>query len=311
MKKNKGKTLKYLSVSKIYEIHPTLHRVKLTGPYRHENFIENSYKIKIDNSENKKRKSGYKTKAWLWIDNFKTDVFFDPPDDFFPQCKIEFNLQDERGRKCLEKISKDFPYMKISSIEYAIDFIFKRGGKNEDARNLFFLLLKCLYFKKIKRHKLLYRENENYTYYVGKRIKIYERGKDSLKKKEGGWKYDLIDRVRLEITADRYMLNKLGLKNPHQLLNDCKFFEVFKNYVNFAKFKNCSQKLEQEFDPYNTKISGYIVESFQELYNSHLKRKTMANLFQSVETDDDFEPFKREIFLSIIEFQTKWRGKAD
>ncbi len=113
----------------------------------------------------------------------------------------------------------------ISSAEYGLDMICANPG---DAQNLFNLLKRYLYVRNLQKQRLIKpeeQEQDNRTIYYGK-YKLYERGPNSMRRADGGWPLDHVDRVRWEYSTPGTELNERGLFFVADLLQDPRFYQV-------------------------------------------------------------------------------------
>lgn len=226
--------------------------------------------------------------------------------------------------------------LKISSVEYTIDF-FCKGP--EAVNNLYFLFRRYSYFPNKTKVRFLgghfdgWNEprEENSVYHIGQDIKIYERGPDRAKIKGGGWKYEKVNRVRFEITLRRGGRghNKLLIKHEldylSDLLKDPKFGEVMLDKINFRAFdgrninlltekedylnvtedkqyKNRIQEVEKHVKKYHLGT----LETFQVQYILAQHILNVRNPAQYMIEADGFKPLQNKIKTAVDKFEKKW-----
>ena len=167
----------------------------------------------------------------------------------------------------IEKIIIKNPFdLHIKSIEITYDFF----GANKDLRSIFKVLMKYLYFphcKSVNHPEPVANQNAICYYFTsnkhaGKYCKIYERGSDANAKwfnKKKYWLHDDCDRVRIEVTLRKTLLNY----NKTRLIEDL----VRRNSLNKLIFGKIPKLQFKRFKAPVNNPSKYInCECFQDEY---------------------------------------------
>jgi hypothetical protein len=285
----------------IEKIEVKIHRIRLSGRYYEKDDLEEKLgKLAIFKSQNARMK-GYGYIAYRQQKKRKLTFFLKPNEFYMPKCIIETT---DPTHKFLFKLKQSLPDLNISQVECTVDIFYPNPQKN---RLYFRFLRRNIYFpyqrkitlfadkKKLKECK------NNMTLYAGA-IKLYERGNDEDKSKGGGWTYDKINRLRMEVTADYAILSKYNLTKLSDFLESLSFEKIFKNRFYFKHFK--SARLPGEYEPYRTKDSRGIAGAF---YAEHKSAKSIIkNPAQYLKNVKGLGVFKKSIFSNIREFDEKW-----
>jgi len=121
--------------------------------------------------------------------------------------------------------------MLVSSVEYTLDLFCNRPTEVE---NLLMMMRRSLYIPYQKSARIIGEHTSKWgdpsrmnSVYHLRLNKLYERGDDNTKTKEG-WRFHDLNRVRLEHTAKRRELRKHGISSITDLIQDCRFNEINK-----------------------------------------------------------------------------------
>jgi hypothetical protein len=215
----------------------------------------------------------------------------------------------------LLKLLEYYKILNLSYIEYAIDFFCK---DNDSVRDLYYLLKKYLVIKgarksriskkdkrPIQNIRILEPDNDlNFTCIFNNLTKIYERGDEKNRIKKG-WKFESIDRLRLEFTAKNYKIKNLLGKN-RELFD---FFE--KNYFkNFLHNKFYFMFLKNK-PSYHKDISSYIIGTKKPYYTCLMDYKHKKKIpFKSLNEAKEFDSLKSAIFNAIRKYENEWSKEA-
>jgi len=191
-------------------------------------------------------------------DDSQINVFTAPLSGYYPLMMIEVHPREdiplETHKTFLFELCEALPGLKASSVEYPIDVNCSRDADPLDVDNYYARDTDSLFW--IFRHSLLIPYQRTTKFYAdedckekfaktGKRAnfsiqwgshKVYERGQDK-NRKEDGWDYDDVDRMRLEHTADWNEIRKHGIITLEDLIREPKFHEINKDIWNFKRFK--------------------------------------------------------------------------
>lgn len=211
----------------------------------------------------------------------------------------------------LSEISKYLLNACVVSVEYTVDIFCKAP---EDVERLFYILRRYMYVPHSKRtliigsgrHVQWGKRTENAVYRLTSNFKMYERGKDKLKKR-GHWNYSDIDRVRIEFTAKSHHLKVLNIKHLDDFRQSPKFSEMILNRFHFMKFRPLAD-LPTEYDPYDAYDKDNNADSFQELYLR--ERIRISNAYQYMKEDYLLTKMKQKITSACKKAEKKWIKKA-
>ena len=231
---------------------------------------------------------------------------------FLPHCLIEIHpkkdVSPSEYQAFLKQLNKSLPGLKLSSVEYAVDFFCKTP---EAAESLFENLAENLYIpyqraevKEIGETLSLFgnRDRLSRVVHIGKTLKIYERGEDNNRTSSGGWIYEKLDRVRIEHTASRNELKKNGLPFLEDIIKDSKFSDIVSPKLNFRQFKSGTLPEPWEYEK-RGKSRGHFQD--EQLH----ARKKIKNITQSTEPVPEFASLLKRINKSMKLFERKWLGK--
>jgi hypothetical protein len=289
-----------------------LHRLVLSGDYLYSKCIKALGKLKIDNTfVRKERCPYYQTKSIKQYKDFYLNIFAFPVAPIYPLCFIEVHpktdLPVQTYKKFLKELDSDMPYLKVSSVEYAIDLF---CNNPEQTGSLYWLIRRCLYLThqreaktldstQIEKHGKTIERNE--VYRVGGKFKVYVRGHDLIKK-DGGWNLENINRVRMEHTAKRTLLRENGIELLPDLIKDSRFLDVNKGKWQFKKFEG-SKKLPKFWQQYSTQDDNGFAGSYQA---EHIKApKTMRQYSKGI---DEMTPFVKKLEEAMSGFDNEWES---
>ncbi len=262
--------------------------------------------------------------------NYQINFFLFPLKSFLPPIQIEIHprgdisLSDHKA--FLVWLNKSIPGLTVSRIEYAID---QRCKSPSDVENLFWIELKSLYVpyqktvrffggEKIEAVGFGKKSRTNLTCWVGPqgeedeieceenealeeenkkyaKYKFYERGNDE-NKKNGGWTFDNINRVRLEHTANREELVRNGILTLTDFVRNPKFFTINKNIWHFKRFKN-SKRLIQDWESGKPFQIEYVSDSVD-----------VKNRFKYIEDVPQLSRLKSDLIDQMKKFDIEWQG---
>lgn len=136
----------------------------------------------------------------------------------------------------LIKLTKNFPYLKISQCEYASDFF------SSVPHLLYDILLESLYIPDVKdciKNKNSKTHHKTNRMSKSKFIKMYECGnrEDKVEEINGEktWPYDKCNRVRFEFTVERREFNDAGVSTLSDLIHTANFYKFLKTRFRSAR----------------------------------------------------------------------------
>jgi hypothetical protein len=150
-------------------------------------------------------------------------------------------------------------------------------------------------------------------------IKIYERGPDDKKIKGGGWHFEDLDRVRLEVSPENcykeetgnYYLRKNCILSLQDLIKDPKFRKIFPGKIKFRKFPDSSTKLPREWDDYKIKDESGISDCFHEEYLHGRETCDLENIRQCMEPVEGFKELEDKILYMARQFDDNWKKDSE
>jgi hypothetical protein len=316
----------------IEEIRPLIHKVIFFGNYNFGEIERSLGKIRVLSPEEKqkykKREPGYRDVGYCQIPFAKFIVYYNPKKNFFPWCRIHTS---QSNPKVFSFLIKALPRLKISSMEYAIDFFCK---DNDSASDLFYLLRRYMFFPNAKKIRLIcdsafgWREprkiNAVFKIYfaaggkhntkatrVNTYAKIYERGDDNAGfKNREGWPQRKVDRVRLEFAFRRTALRKIGIESLGSLfVHGPKFYEACAKRIQFKNFKPSSPYPKDWEDYLATDNSGNM-ESLQEEILKAKREGKRKNPYQCLEDTPRLMRLKKKILRAIKQYDDEWLIKC-
>lgn len=301
----------------IKTVSPLLHRIRVSGNYNYEEIINRIGLIKLDPSLNF-RNERYRDAGFVKMENVVLSLFINRI-KAAPPMMIEFSCPPSGYVRWLQRLEGKIPNLKISSIEYAIDFIMSNP---ESVRDLFCLMWKYLVPKyqrdSAKMRGLPGRLSWGDHYSIGHynnfnrqtgHLKFYERGPDEKKiKKAGKWSYMDTDRVRLEFTAKRktHHLADKGLDTLHDLICSARFSQMFARRICFKRAKRNSKRLPQEYAAYMSPDPAGNMGSFFLEHRAALKNYPHANIYREEEAAPQFDGLLRAIMLMADWYDRNW-----
>jgi hypothetical protein len=212
-------------------------------------------------------------------------------------------------RNFLKWLNSSLTDLKVSQVEYAVDFYCSKPNAVAD---LFQTIIKNLYVPYSKQINFIggqtaYGANGkrfNLVYRVGNNFKIYERGPNRMKKKPG-WLFNALDRVRFEHTAKSYNLRKHGIIYLDDLISDSKFFKINFDKWQFKFF--LSKKLPAPYDFYSSEVENGKNGTFlSELIGA---RHEIKNIAQYVFNLSEFMDLDCKLKYAMAEFDDFWQAR--
>lgn len=263
------------TISQIKKIEPKLHFIRLSGEYYYPDLRKAFGSMKKMKAP-LKRMPIYRTWYIAYFKGIKINVFIGRLKCKIPNCRLEFSLPDQSPaelkddmelvtyqKQYLNDLNNLLPGLGVSGVEYAID-IFPSDGFRE-VRTLFKLVQRYLFVPHVRKIKLMGGQEESghveirgkvrmsQVLRAGRALKFYERGSDGDRDRETkGWKCKDIDRLRLEFTASRKYLKKMGIDTLDDLIMNPICRKVFKKRIQFIKAKISSSNLPQEYEQYDS-----------------------------------------------------------
>ena len=202
-----------------------------------------------------------------------------------------------------------FKILNLSSVEYTIDLF---CSDSSTVRKLYYLLKKYLVLKYKRKQFIRFYENKpefNFSNYIDDKFKIYERGNDNLRLENNAWRFDDIDRLRLEFTANRYYLKKiLRIRNFDDFIDDCRF-NSFISYLLFYRIFFMKFDPSQKHLPKETETYG--IGKKPENQNCIMYYKQKKNIpFNNLIESDEFQQIKYKIIDEVRLFDEEWESEA-
>lgn len=305
-------TLNGVSTVKVF-----IHRIKFFSYYKIKE-IENIfgklfYSYKFDS-----KMENYLMHVYKQLKNGKLTIYFYPREGYFPKA---YFVSNSASHKLVFELYQLMPELKLSQIEYTIDFYCK---ENKNIAKLFYFLRKNIYFPYAKETytnkggrfagielnrstNALFQVDPNST---SRYIKIYERGKD--KDKQGkSWPHKNCDRVRLEFVYKRRKLKARGLNTLSNLFQNPMFSQLIGqhpklktiNEIRFRKFKSNS-KFPQYWEDYLTEDKNGKINCFIEEYTC--AGKIVKSPSQYTEENELFNGLIEMIYDAIVRYDKRW-----
>ena len=231
---------------------------------------------------------------------------------YFPHCYIEVfprgSLSAKAHKDFLIWLNESLPDLKVSQVEYALDLF---CSEPNDVESLFKAILKGLYIPYQKKSNFLGGQSTfpeigkryNKVYRIGDKFKIYERGRDQMKKKYG-WTFCHIDRVRLEHTAKGYTLKNNKIISLDAFVRDPKFLKINFNKWQFKFFLN--EKLPAPYENYSPDCENRRTGTF---ISEHIKaRHEIKNIAQYVFNSSEFIDLDFKLKYAMAEFDDRWKA---
>lgn len=244
---------------------------------------------------------------------FATTLYSSPRQQFLPNFMLILN---NHNQGVLSSLAKGIPDLKVSSAEYAIDVYCKEPAS---VSRLYYILRRYMYFPRRMRPTTvggkfngIYVDREtNSAYYVWQRAKskkdivVYERGDDAYKKNKG-WPYNKIDRVRIEFLIRSRKLSQFGISELAEFVKDNKFNRIIKDRFRFCRFEN-SQLLPSWSQDYNSKDLSGNCESFQQEFVS--AKGSIKNIGQYIQEFSPLAGLRDDIQKAVCDFEAAWKEK--
>ena len=213
----------------LWEVEERLGKIRILSPQESAVYLE--------------RQPGYRQVGFLQRGLGVLTVFFNPKEACWPWFRFHTS---QSSKEALWALYEDFPSLKVSSLEYAIDFF---CDSPQSVNHLFYLLRRYMFFPYAQATSMEGGEflgwneprTENAVYHVhlGKNhAKIYERGNDDNGFDDRkGWPHKNVNRVRLEFTFGRPFLVRNKIKSLRSLVKDAKFHRICSPRIQFKNFK--------------------------------------------------------------------------
>jgi hypothetical protein len=290
----------------IYRIQPRIHKIVLSGFYLYKNINDKFGPLWPDDTYKPFSIRPYRKRAFKNYKKARYTFYTNPGSGFMPQCQVVFQY---KNHNLLYEFYELFPQLRVSSVEYSLDFICGVINRPQKVRNLF-LLFRHYFYSQRKRDTIFYDDRENFTYYIGanKKFKIYERGKD-FTRHDQGWNFKDLDRIRIEYTS-KAELKKYDLKDIENFILDCKFVDLMKNRFEFRKFKDDSENLPKDWQNYNTECKKGKFNGFQEEYLIQKKKGELSSLGEDTCLVSDFTKFQNLIDKKIASYNELWKKRT-
>ena len=166
----------------IKRIQPRIHNITLSGNYLYRDIEKELGTLRVDNEYEAYSILPYEKRAYRNFERARFTIYTNPKAGYLPKSMIRFKYGKHFP---LFELGNKLPDLKVSSLEYAIDFFCKNNRRPQSVRNLFLLLRHYLYRRNVITTEF-YTNRENFTYYIGagKIFKIYERADDNLSQKD-------------------------------------------------------------------------------------------------------------------------------
>lgn len=300
-----SKQKKLRALREITDIEVLLHRHVFAGDYSYTELEERiGQKIYVEDTESKNyRRDLYLKTGYVWFNGCRVRIFWSSKYRRAPNCIIEISSPPQTH---LIELNRVLPDLKLLSIEYTVDFY---CSSSSAVRDLFKVLVRNIYVPRARQpnchrgHSQVKRQSFslNRTCHF-LRLKIYERGSGKSIGHDG-WEISLLDRVRIELKADKRVLSKNGLVTLEDLIRNCNFGRIFIGVLNFKTFKG-SSLLPTENSGYRT-VQG--LESFQEELRLARRRNRPKNPYQYMKDDPVLYMLRKQVIRSIRKFDRDWR----
>lgn len=309
----KFKNLKNSIKDDLKRIVVMVHRIRLSGRYYKWIDVEALGNLKVNNNPAAlKRMPGYNKQVYVWFCGRKLTVYLNPTKGCMPQCIIE--MSNPRP-VFLSKLCSKLPELKMSVAEYTVDLYFD----NQDVRKYFELIYRYIYFQH-QNELTLYSKMEladtkrwkNALVRAGK-MKLYERGPDNKKKKDGRggyWLLQDVDRIRIEFRAKKQDLDKHGLALLRLFSKNPLFTRMLEQKFRFRRFKS-SSGLPTEFSVYNAMDSQLHSGAFHNQYCEIKNTGLIKNMTQVVEDVPELKPLLAKILYKVLRREERWKNKYE
>lgn len=306
------------ALSGITHIKPLIHRSKFFVDICSYGEVEERLgKIKVLSPKESlvylEREPGYRQVGLLPRKLGVLTVYFNPRQAWWPRFRF---ITSQSSKEALWTLYEDFPSLKVSSLEYAIDFF---CDSPKSVNHLFYLLRRYMFFAYAQETSMAGGEflgwneprTENCVYHVhlGKNhAKIYERGNDNngFDDREG-WLYKNVNRVRLEFTFYRAFLVRNKIKSLGSLVKNAKFHRICSRRIQFKNFKASSPiPFPKDWANYTAADKDGNIECLMEEYFK-AKDTKFKNPMQYLEDNKFLMRFKRDVLGALSIFDYKWK----
>jgi hypothetical protein len=307
-----------------------VHRLNLSGIYNDiqvDEYLGNQFKFNQADLQGLGDYSDYRIKAYCQLPEGRLTCYYYPPSKSYkPKCMM---TTVSPSPALLYRVGESLPFLKVSSVEYAVDIFCDSPMAVQD---LFYVFGRYLF---VPRSKNVYRKGGPFHGYResrsinavlsysfnsnGKYVKLYERGKDELKitKNPPSWRTKDIDRLRFELTIRRGC-RKLQMHGIGELYNfalnpyceDILFPEKAKNHEIQFKVFTKHHDLPQDHIDFTTKDKKGNMETFQLEYWD-AKNKPISNLNNYVSEKKELDNLKERIRRSAKLFDLRWKNKIN
>lgn len=307
---------------KITGIVPHIHRLEMFQHTGHAGVIRDCLptfkQLDADDKE-----PAYRYMSHFYLEGVKFTIYFWSR-SYVPDIKIRTVSPTPES---LSALSDRLPFLKVSSAEYALDFMCKSP---ESVPLVHWLLRRYCYFpgyagnvaaggcvfKGIDEERI---ENSVSYFWNNPRslkgkpnaVKSYERGHDDTRREKGDgtpwWHMNDVDRVRLEFTMDGQRgdraLKKLGIKSIREFLHSPKMAEMLPGRFRFCAFKG-SSNLPVEWGQYNELDASGGIECFHREYLAAKERG--LNPGQYLVDSELMAPLMRKIHNALLRHDEQW-----
>ena len=259
------------------------------------------------------RQVGYIQRGWGLG---RMTVFFNPREAYFPRFRFHTSQSSQAALMALHDDMGGYPDLKVSSLEYTIDFFCESC---EAVSNLFYLLRRYMFFPYAKSTFMNGGDfggwneprDENAVYHINMgdiHAKIYERGgNDNGFPKRKGWPHKNVDRVRLEFTFERNFLARNHISDISDLIKDTKFYQLCSPRIQFKNFK-ASSPFPKDWENYTAADKDGNIECLMEENFKAKREGNFKNPLQYLEDTKMLYSLKKEIRYEIRNFDNNWSG---
>lgn len=302
------------ALSSIEDVEAKLHVIRFSGNYGYKELKEKLGNLKDFTHRNENEKYG--RKYIRSFSGFQIHVFVNPDSNYLPPCLVEIYptkaVSPESYKKFLNDLAKKLPELKVRNVEYTIDLFCDYASS---VQSLFWVLRRFLYVPWQRESELIVSKDKvddlrfSDVYRVTKNQKVYERGKNSEKQKEGGWLSSGLNRVRLEHTVKRKeLLRRARINTIEDLVRLPKFFLLNSNKWQFKQFRK-SKKVPRAFHDYKAKDKHGHSGCFQFEYLTLRKKNLLRKPSQHIIDTPGLRFLKEKIHKAMHEFDQKWRKR--
>ena len=310
------------------KIVPRIHRLVLSGDYTADELRQFLGKLYII-ERNPRRRKDYQFMASVHFKEMNRSslltIFYSPgpKSQYKPHEMIELTLPEKNPQQFLSILNQTLPNLKISKVEYAVDFYVSTGS---DTRPLYNVLWRNLCPKNQQKVKQDHSKDKGIAKYgkfilltwnnrkrilnrnrkISNHLKMYERGEDIHKTKSNRWYAKNLDRVRIEFTGKRKWVRDSGLKNLDNLVKDARFYDTMNEKIRFQCAILSSKKLPLEPGKYNAVDeygnSGSFFIDFKKAY-----KQFKTAIYKQIQTPKEFEEIQNWVFDEMKDFDSKWK----